>query len=252
MAHALDGFREKLSRAEKHLGAIAEALQASRYGDLRVVAKDDPNPRFRAAVIRLPKPGLGPSVIIGDFLYNVRSALDHLVWQLILANGAVPKERKNAFPISKTIERFREQLDSFKRLKGVSPQGVALIDGLQPYRSGEPLCNLHPLWILSELAEIDKHRTLNLTTAIADTVDFHAPWGVHVNVVCAGMEDGATVLREPFDRIPDDMNVNFEGSVFVAFQDEPTLRNRDVEVVLQEILDFVRQTVLPGFEPFFN
>ncbi len=38
------------------------------------------------------------SVRIGEILYNLRSALDHLVWQLVLANGQEPG-RDNQFAI---------------------------------------------------------------------------------------------------------------------------------------------------------
>jgi hypothetical protein len=41
------------------------------------------------------------SLIVGDYVSNARSSLDHLVWQLVLANGQTP-DRNHSFPVLKT------------------------------------------------------------------------------------------------------------------------------------------------------
>lgn len=46
-------------------------------------------------------------VIFGDMLNNLRGALDHLIWQLVLANNGTPS-RRNAFPRSERSERLAE------------------------------------------------------------------------------------------------------------------------------------------------
>jgi hypothetical protein len=178
----------------------------------------------------------------------MRSALDHLVWQLVIANGKTPSG-KNMFPICTTLSNFTEEIRR-ERLLGVSISAHTLIDALQPYHRGQPLCDLHPLWILSKLANIDKHRTLNVTTVLADTVDFQG-FGLHIDVVSAEMADGAIILRDKPDRIYENMDVNAQGTMFLAFQDVLP-KNRGVVIILQEILDFLTKTALPGFEPFFN
>ena len=45
-------------------------------------------------------------LIIGDTLQNLRTALDHLVWQLILSNGGTPNVN-SAFPISKSAQHYK-------------------------------------------------------------------------------------------------------------------------------------------------
>lgn len=186
-------------------------------------------------------------MVIGDCLHNMRSALDHIVWQLVLANHQAPG-KSNAFPITDTANRFRDICR--KRLNGVSPPAQAIIEGLQPYHHRQNHRNLGPLWTLSELANTDKHRTLNLTAVLADTMDLDVEV-FRITAVGANTADGAVIARMEASRIPKDVHVDAECSTFVAFQDAPA-KNRDVVIGLQEILDFIRQNVLSGLEPFFT
>lgn len=136
--------------------------------------RNDVNPETGHQAISLhavedPPKGLG--VLIGDALYNFHSALDHLVWQLTLDNGNVPPNpipmksrwRKVAFPI------FRDEPTNFWKkthgyLWGLTKDARLFIRDEQPFvpRQGDP--TKHPLWVLHELSNADKHRTLHLTS----------------------------------------------------------------------------------------
>ena len=48
------------------------------------------------------------SITVGQIAYNPRSALDHLVWQLILANGKKTGNR-NEFPILDLEETYQKR-----------------------------------------------------------------------------------------------------------------------------------------------
>jgi hypothetical protein len=99
---------------------------------------------------------------IGNVLFNLRSALDHLACQLVIANGGVPEfvtPPLTAFPV--WAERLTQNggIKDLRIAGGVSPQVLAKVEGLQPYnRPDDP--TLDPLWILTELNNIDKHRLL--------------------------------------------------------------------------------------------
>ncbi len=63
---------------------------------------------------------------LGEILYNLRSALDHLVWQLVLANGKTPG-RDNSFPIIKNEDDWQTQKTGKRwMLKGVSQSAKAV------------------------------------------------------------------------------------------------------------------------------
>jgi hypothetical protein len=104
------------------------------------------------------------ALITGDVLHNLRAALDHTVYQLACAQLGEPTTepyRWAAFPVAESEEKYKaHSKQSIGRLTGAT---VAAIDSLKPYRGG----NI-PLWRLSALDNIDKHR-LVLTVASALT-----------------------------------------------------------------------------------
>ena len=260
MNGSLDSVRLKLVRAEEHLAAIVQVLDGMAYGQCKMLPENDPNTNLSVLRVRLPRvpDTLGP--LIGDFLFNVRSALDHLVWQLVLANGGTPT-KANSFPISDDRSAFRRLAG--KRLAGIAPNASALIETLQPYQAGN-----EPLGVLAELHNVDKHQTFNLVTAVAsDTlIDWTGSDASSLMQMFLGDEelrDGAVFGDIGID--PDSfppllmarfMNMEVEGlaALFVAF-DKPAADDLEpwrVDSVLLEVFEFVRNTVVPAFEPFFN
>ena len=105
--------------------------------------------------------------IIGEIVHDFRSALDNLVWQLVILNGGHP-DASHSFPIREeepskgfAVEMRREWMDKSGRarhgpLLGVSDEALAIIEACQPYKreDGIVLIRLHALW------NIDKHRHL--------------------------------------------------------------------------------------------
>ena len=105
------------------------------------------------------------SVRLGEILYNLRSALDHLVWQLVLANGQNPG-RHNAFPI---VNKPCDWQGATSQLKGVTLRVQAMIERLQPYTGGRDFpFDVWAFWTLHSLCNIDKHRYLHLVTVVPD------------------------------------------------------------------------------------
>ena len=99
------------------------------------------------------------SIRLGEILYNLRSALDHLVWQLVIANGREPG-RHNAFPI---IDKQHNWHEATSQLKGVSSTVETMVERLQPYTGGINLpFNVAAFRALHSLCNIDKHRHLIL------------------------------------------------------------------------------------------
>src|SRR5689334_7092437 len=99
-------------------------------------------------------------LIIGDCIQNIRSALDYLVGELVLAANRKPDEH-HAFPVCNTPEAFKES-QKRKRLTGLSKEMIAEIEALQPYIVGARLRD-HAFWILDRLCNINKHRRILLT-----------------------------------------------------------------------------------------
>jgi hypothetical protein len=90
---------------------------------------------------------------VGDALHNLRSSLDHLACQLVLANRA-KVERYTRFPIynrsTKDPQGFFEE-----SVKGMRPDAVNDIAAWKPYEGGNDT-----LWLLHKLDVLDKHREI--------------------------------------------------------------------------------------------
>lgn len=96
-------------------------------------------------------------MLLGDYLHNVRSALDHLVCQLALLDGA-PGCETTQFPITSSHGNYVSQEPRW--LRGVSPGHRADLERLQPYHAGARM-NDHLLMILDEFSNVDKHRVVH-------------------------------------------------------------------------------------------
>jgi hypothetical protein len=123
----------------------------------------------------LPEP-LMLAVLLGDAIHNLRSALDHLIWQLVLLNTKKDGSTDNQFPICDSGPGYwstgKNESPSMRtrRLKGVSKDHQLLIDTFQPYRNVEALRagNLDPLSTLRDLSNHDKHRLLHVLVSAVD------------------------------------------------------------------------------------
>jgi hypothetical protein len=101
------------------------------------------------------------ALIVGDAVQNLRSALDHLMWQLAKRHlSRVPTEQEAKsiqFPEVRRVKDFAGN----RYLRYIDTTDVARLKPYQPYKRlnrGE----LHPLPKLIRLSNIDKHRRLHL------------------------------------------------------------------------------------------
>ncbi|HEY8224238.1 MAG TPA: hypothetical protein VIG25_03095 [Pyrinomonadaceae bacterium] len=98
-------------------------------------------------------------LVVGDCIHNLRSAMDHLVLQLaILNNTFAGAEKRTSFPVCLTPEAFKRSV-KHDIAPFISPTALAVIEKYQPYRTHTP-AEMSPLWILSQLDIIDKHRVI--------------------------------------------------------------------------------------------
>ena len=121
--------------------------------------------RFRAHVRREVRPEIAP--MIGDVLFNLRSALDHLAYALVIANKKKPSTRTE-FPIFYSSDWFegigmtkqKRWISGRDKMVGMSDKAQAVIESLQPYHDGVP--KREALWLLKQLHMTDKHHRLHL------------------------------------------------------------------------------------------
>ena len=254
----LEGVDAKIQRAKRHLATVKREVRAYKGSHPEVVeAKLDPSiPGYRLyAKIRPPR--IGISVIIGDFLFDLRSALDHLARGLVETEGNVPVDTgtpRTMFPV------FDKQPKKLIVAGGVDPNALAIVERLQPYQ--RPDWWLSELWILNELHNIDKHRTLHLPTAAwvgrGTQVAVLEPGRRHVAVILGRVESGAELGHIPIHHANPSLDPEvevygqFTVEVFMPPFGPQASHGLPLLDGLQALFDFVSKDVVPLFDPFFQ
>lgn len=155
MAHPLDGSRAKIERAGDHLEVLDSVIARFVFdGGFRLVAEQDADTGeyvYRSYSNRQPyvPPPARASVLIGDCLHDLRSALDYIIWQLAAAPSI-----ENQFPIFDTPKQFEKKREGY--LRSVPKKHWAKIEAYQPYKGPDRFA----LGVLAKLNDVDKHHLL--------------------------------------------------------------------------------------------
>jgi hypothetical protein len=108
---------------------------------------------------------------MGEIAHDLRSVLDHVVFELAILKNPTIDPTVPSFPIylygprskirAKPNQRWRKNTLSY-----LKPEHRAAIQWLQPYhrRKGGKLC---PLWLLHDINNADKHRQIQVVAAAA-------------------------------------------------------------------------------------
>ncbi len=106
MMHLLDGCKLKLGRAYYHLNTLNNAVQRVNGTDACTLVPEF-DEETGEGVIRvkvLKAPPVEWAVIVGEVAHNLRSALDHMVWQLALKQATTPMTGRSS-PSRRTRKR---------------------------------------------------------------------------------------------------------------------------------------------------
>jgi hypothetical protein len=232
---SLESVQQKMYRARHHYEDLVDELRKYFLNPPgEIVESEDSNPQdprgeFRARESMPARFGL----IFGDCLQCLRSSLDYLIWELVLAANKQPG-RHNQFPIALTSNAY-DELKKRDRLKGVDPKAVALIDALQPFNLPNP--KESPFAVLDDLTNINKHRRVILTNLVGTPTKPPFPFPhfegkVHV-------DDGSGTFREtPF-------------WAFVVLH-EGVAKTMEVTICLDSLARHIADTTLPPFKQFFE
>jgi hypothetical protein len=163
--HPLEGVGRKIKRADDNIKPLYEEIVAwakrDAYGFVTEAQK-----KGTKHIVRIETDETVPpewALMVGDFVHNLRSALDHLVYQLVISNRGTVTNR-TAFPIFADATKYGKY--SSPQIDGVPSMCVAKFKSLQPYFRSRNEPTHDPLWWVHELDRIDKHRLLTVVTAV--------------------------------------------------------------------------------------
>jgi hypothetical protein len=262
----VDDSQLKIERAREHVEVLDELIETYlTTKPYRYLPKQRPDSsELIQGVVITHEPPNQISLVAGDAIQNMRSALDHVAYRLVMAGGKRPSGRC-CFPIFISQGVYLAAVSHQKRapidLRGVSDAAMAEIERSQPYHRGDTAAN-HPLWLLYQLSNIDKRRRLHITTIHLVALDYvtrnfdSAP-----SLGIGGYPSQARPLTDseqdctfwfPRAMAQAEADVYLKHSLLVVFDEEGKLRWAPVKRLLKQLIDFVALEVLPGFEHFFR
>jgi hypothetical protein len=151
-----------------HAGDIAEeiarqALEWQESGGIVGYLAPDPagttsrDFEVRVSIARAPN-FVELALLFGDFLHNLRSALDAFVWNLATLDGAEPSHpHRVQFPI---YDRKSSWPAAASNLSTVPIEVLEFIESTQPFTQEPSESRRHQLALLATLSNGDKHRGL--------------------------------------------------------------------------------------------
>jgi len=199
----LENARAKVARAQEHVAALdlicTDFLSTQPFA---TVGKFDPDSRRYSIHLKVREaPPLRLSTILGDLLFDLRSALDNAGYELAVLHSQQdppPDEAGIEFPIF--IDRPPFEVRTKRRLGALSSEAQACIKRLQPFRDGDA-ATANVLWILHELNRRDKNRRLHVVACrlgeklvFRETVPPGLPLAVHGLSPPEALDDGTELL----------------------------------------------------------
>jgi len=262
----IESAKLKLARVAVHLDEIRHLIsESTRKTDAYEIIKDA---NGKETVNFLLGPPQDLFVIVGEIVYQFRSALDHLAFQLIESNQAqiaLPGdwERHCKFPLMLNVPATGNPPVPFilpvpqsvfeKTLPGMSKTAYAFIESVQPYHRGPGIHNV--LRIIGQLANIDRHKHFHVMIprlAVHSYVAYSG--GITGTHTVGGLKHGAEVPLFPaFPNIQEGTAVNVYRtfSPYVTFDAETIGVGPDTlesENVLEVCLQQFESVIIPTFD----
>ena len=166
MVSGIESANLKLVRASEHLSAINGVIRKAAAVPNSYEIIKDANGKEVVNFLIPPDPQI--AILAGEIIYQLRSALDHLAFDLVQRNS--PKFERSSFPLWAEIPKELLRIGHtkpplpyncfHKTLPGIPIDAFAFIESIQPYRGGVGAGIPNIVDIIAKLTNIDKHRHL--------------------------------------------------------------------------------------------
>lgn len=242
MLHPLNGSFAKLKRARKHIQSLRREVTVflnhrpytarfekdSRAGIIRLVARAS----------KFSEPPIDFALLAGEVAHQLRSALDHAVYDLCsLRYSRPPTYRRTQFPIFDTLAEYEKARR--RMIKDIPRSASSLIKRVQPYHRKTAIRE-DPLWMLHDLNNTDKHRLIPIVVMGGKEVSVKddGSWEEHGIVFDRGflpLKDGTELYRMPIPDPDFTMDVNPELTCNIAFEQVGDAKFKPIIPLLQQL-----------------
>jgi hypothetical protein len=252
----MESVDAKMVRAKEHLDTLhAEAVVFFESTKRKFILKSDDQEARIVHYIEDSIPPIRLGVLLGECVFNMRSALDNLVCGLIRTADSHAPCKGTEFPICSDETRWGNNWRQY--LKGVEPAAQKMIRDLQPCFRMPAAPKDDPLSILNVLCNSDKHRAVTLTLALSHdlTVSVYANDG-KVGVwratepLYAGDVHKILLNLDPASIQPS-ARVEASGTDILIIRQIGPWGQRAVWCVLTDLYEYVRDRVVIPLKQFF-
>lgn len=186
----LSGVRAKIDRAKDQVVKLDAEIGVFIDGrPYEVITERNTNKGQDVYRVRVRQdPPLRFGVIVGEVIHDLRSALDHVAWQLV---PNAKRTRSTGFPVFATDwwPGQKSEAAFLRQTDGMSREARAVIERLQPNQPGKPLDKDDVLYRMHEMNLTDKHRVLNVLGGATEQK--------HVTVGLGGGKGTVSIPWEP-------------------------------------------------------
>jgi hypothetical protein len=262
----LESANLKMVRAQHHIKHLDRCIRRYARADSHKII-GDPDAEGTVDVGSQPEPTI--SLLIGEIVYQFRSALDHLAFALVERNinNVIPFpkrwKRNCEFPLFLDIPNNgdppipydlpvpREPFN--KALPGISDAAFIFIESIQPYYR---LGTASAMKSLTQLSRIDKHHHFHVVIPKM-AVHWHHKLnnGTLMTHTRGGFEHGAKVPTTENPGIEQIVDMKRSFSPYITF-DETALgagyQTLEVQDILQFCLEQIQSVIIPAFDKFIN
>jgi hypothetical protein len=236
----------KTDRAKNHLDMLNREVDAFLKEACTITAKEDiENSLYiRRTQFNAMNPVMG--MLLGEFLYCLRSGLDQMAWQLALPSARNDSRKAGliCFPIFAEVKTSDDRKNLRKTLDLFPDEVARGIDALQPYKGpGSP--KEHALWQLNKLCNIDKHCIIPINSRAKPIFVPHTDPPAIVRKL--DDEDAVEVIVPLADKNKFYFDPNAPAEIEFGEWDSDLVIPRHA---LSDIYGFITRTVLPKFSRF--
>lgn len=248
---------QKLRRADHHIGDL-KALLADwgKIGNGYRVFQETNSKGITTHFAQVVKPVPEEvSLLIGDASQCLLNTLDHLAFAIGSKHpdGLTEKEQEDsAFPILKAAPTPNKagNIPLDKRTVKWPSTALKVLEGMQPYLCPTGFQN-HPLWLLRDLANRDKHRSITVTVL-----------GHSINEMSIGNGfidywqsfDAREIGAEPVPLLAygrrNNADLQFRASFGIRFAKGPLVAGRGVISTLEELRQFIEDVSIRKLSSF--
>jgi hypothetical protein len=230
MAGSLEGPLAKLTRAESQLDALQEQVYDVWPPDKSWPVRTEEHRNgleYRFFLGELPSVDPDWLLWTGEIMFDLRSALDHLAYQLHIRHfrGKLPRRLEDVpmFPIIDSESDFNKS--GKRRIRNLGQRDQRALIHLQPYVTRRDRWHNTRYWLskLNTLHNIDKHRKLHLVTAAQNRTrvpQFAPEFGFQTHPTWGAVESHGHVETWTFAKPPGQMHDHGGATIEVTLNPE--------------------------------